>query len=60
MKVNLDKRANTLEANGLNTNSGDPEKLFTNVSIRKNKRGVQIGYILVCSTNKIGMLHCLH
>ena len=43
MKVNLDKRADTLEANGLNTNSRDPEKLFTNVSIRKNKRGPQLG-----------------
>jgi len=58
MKVNLEKMGHTLETDQLNANSRDPE--FTNVSIHKNKQGPQIGYILVCSTNKIGMLHCLH
>ena len=60
MKVHLHKREHTLETDRLNANSRDPEKLFTNVSVRKNKQGAQIGYILICSTNKIGMLFCLH
>ena len=50
MKVNLDKREHTVETDQLNANSRDPEKLFTNVSIHKNKQGAQIGYILICST----------
>ena len=60
MKVNLEKIGHTLEMDRLNANSRDPETLFTNVGIRKNQQGAQNGYILICSTNKIGMLFCLH
>ena len=60
MKVHLDKREHTLETDRLNANSRDPEKLFTKVSIHKNKQGAQIGYILICSAKELQILVCLH